>query len=132
MSKRLLALVLALITLFLAGCNGEGGGSNEENGSGEDGESNSNIQLSEGEAVFKARVTATDNDRLIEAEIIDSDIAFGLYWVLTSDLTSYYGPDGQAIERKDISIGNTIEIVFSGQVMMSYPPQIAAKRIYKQ
>ena len=136
MSKRLFALALAILTLFLAGCtadNAVGGGAE---GKGQDGQSGNSaehgsIQLSEGEAVFKAKVTATDNPRLIEAEIVDSDVAFGIYWVLTSDATSYYGPDGEETTREGICVGDTIEIVFSGQVMMSYPPQIAAKRIYK-
>lgn len=128
MSKRFLALILALLTLFLTGCSAENAGGAKN--AGENG-NNGNIELSGNEAVFKAKVTSTDNPRLIEAEIVDSDVAFGIYWVLTSDATSYYGPDGDEIGREDISVGDTIEIVFSGQVMRSYPPQIAAKRIYK-
>ena len=63
-------------------------------------------------------------------EILDSEIAFGTYRVLYNSETPFYGLDGQQIQLSDIEIGSVIEVVFSGQVMQSYPPQIAAKRIY--
>ena len=98
---------------------------NKENG----GLQNANIQLSEGEVVFRGKVTSIDKKE-IQMEILDSEIAFGTYRVLYNSETPFYGLDGQQIQLSDIEIESVIEVVFSGQVMQSYPPQIAAKRIY--
>ena len=134
--KRFLVLILAVLMLFATACNktdstpDKGDGSNwdatnKENG----GLQNANIQLSEGEVVFRGKVTSIDKKE-IQMEILDSEIAFGTYRVLYNSETPFYGLDGQQIQLSDIEIGSVIEVVFSGQVMQSYPPQIAAKRIY--
>ena len=133
--KRILALVLATAMLFATSCNKQGtpdkddGGSwdstNKENG----GLKNSSISLNEGEVVFRGKVTSIDKKE-IQMEILDSEIAFGIYRVLYNSETPFFGLDGQQITLSDIEIGDVIEVVFSGQVMQSYPPQIAARRIY--
>ena len=129
MNKKVLALALAVITLFLAGCNNKNDdmdNTNKENNS----TSDTKIELQSGEVVFKARVTSVENSDFIEGEIVDSDIAFGIYWVLVSDLTEFYDINGNSISRSDINVGDTIEIVFGGQVMNSFPPKISARKIY--
>ena len=129
MNKKLLALALAVITLFLAGCNNKNDdmdNTNKENNS----TSDTKIELQNGEVIFKARVTSVENSDFIEGEIVDSDVAFGIYWVLVSDLTEFYDINGNSISRSDINVGDTIQIVFGGQVMNSFPPKISARRIY--
>ena len=96
----------------------------------DDGLTDSGIKYAENEKVFKATVTKYDSKKYLEVEIIESNIAFGTYWVLVSDLTTFHKLDGTEISYQNIKPGATIEIVFSGQVMNSYPPQISAKRIY--
>ncbi len=75
--------------------------------------------------ILKAIVKAT-NDHHIEVEIIESNYAFGIYHVLTSKDTKYYNASGSLISRSGIKIGDTVEIAYSGQTMLSYPPQIVA------
>ena len=77
---------------------------------------------------LKAIVKNVD-DHHIEVEIIESDYAFGIYWVLTSNNTLYYNENGSIINRNGIKIGTTVEITYSGQTMLSYPPQIVAYTI---
>ena len=77
---------------------------------------------------LKAIVKAVTNEH-IEVEIIESDYAFGIYWVLTSSDTEYFNANGSKIGRGNIKIGNTIEIDYSGQTMLSYPPQVVAYTI---
>lgn len=132
--NRIMALVLVCVMLFVTGCNkqnitpdkdGEDTPPNSENG----GIVNESIKLEDGEVVFRGQVTSIDKKE-IQMEIVDSEIAFGIYRVLYNSETPFFGLDGQQITLSDIEIGDVIEVVFSGQVMQSYPPQIAARRIY--
>ena len=107
--KRVLTLLMVFILLlFSLGC--EGGCVNDKE-----------------EFILKANVIKVES--VIEVEVIESDYAFGVYWVLTSNETKFIGVDGGKINKEDLQAGATIEIVYGGQVMMSYPPQIAATKI---
>ena len=69
---------------------------------------------------------------VIEVEVIEGEYgASGIYWVKVSSSAVLEAKDGSAIKFTDLSIGDRIEIIYSGQVMMSYPPQIVAKKITK-
>ena len=133
--NRIIALILAFIMLMAVGCqkNDETRvpekGENEPNAE-NGGIKNSSIKLEEGEVVYRGRVTKLGDKREMEMEIVDSTIAFGPYRVLIGDSTTFYGASGEEIDRETIELDDIIEVVFSGQVMMSYPPQIAAKRVY--
>lgn len=73
-----------------------------------------------------ARVTALGEK--IEVEVLESEYTTGSYRVITGEDTVYEGREGK-IQRGDISVGDTVEIYYNGQVMLSYPPQIVAHRI---
>lgn len=138
-SKRILALVMALVMLMTVSCQkngdttlpeGEDGTVEKEPNAENGGIKNSSIKLEDGEVVFRGRVTNLGDKTALEMEIVDSTIAFGTYRVLIGNSTTFYGVNGEEITREDIQLDDIIEVVFSGQVMMSYPPQIAAKRVY--
>lgn len=66
----------------------------------------------------------------IEVEVIEGEYgATGPYWVITSSETTYLDKNENVVSRSSLSVGDTVEIVYSGQVMMSYPPQIVALKI---
>jgi len=67
-------------------------------------------------------------DRL-EVTVTESEYTFGIFWVITPDSAVYLDADGNSISRADIKAGDTVEIWYSGQVMLSYPPQIVAHKI---
>ncbi len=79
---------------------------------------------------LKAIINEIYDDR-IEAEVIESDYAFGVYWALTSDITEYYDSNDTKIDRDSLMTGDTIEITYNGQTMMSYPPQIVSLKIVR-
>jgi hypothetical protein len=136
-TNRIFALVILLFTLLMIGCdkapsdkipNKENTESDEQNM--EKSEfTNSNIKLEGSEVVFRGKVTSVEKKEIV-MEIVDSEIAFGTYRVLVSEDTPYFDENGREITKENIEIGEIIEVVFSGQVMNSFPPQIAAKRIY--
>ena len=74
-----------------------------------------------------AKVTEV-TDRL-GVEVLESEYAFGPYLVHMGEKVKIYGKNGETISLSDIKVGDTVEIIYSGQVMMSYPPQIVALRI---
>ena len=65
----------------------------------------------------------------IEVTVLESEYTFGVHWVITSNETEFIGKNGEKISKGDLAVGDAVEIVYSGQVMMSYPPQIAARKI---
>lgn len=137
MSKKIFAIAVLVMMLFLFGCepgNNTGGADNgdtENGGSTDGGDTKGGVEEKneEGEFFFRGRVTSVSDPYFIEVEIIDSQVAFGIYWVNVSAETEYIRADSVPINREDIKVGDTIEIIFSGQVMMSYPPRIAAQKI---
>ena len=75
-----------------------------------------------------AKVTDVTDD-VIEVEIISAPYEnTGTFWVRTSPETKFYSKDGE-ISRSDIKVGDTVKIIYSGQVMLSYPPQIVAHSV---
>ena len=65
----------------------------------------------------------------IEVEVVSSEYASGIYLVITGENTKYYNEEEKEIEKTNLSVGDKIQIIYGGQVMMSYPPQIVAKKI---
>lgn len=76
-----------------------------------------------------AKVTAVNEK--IEVEVIESEFVSGPFWVITSDKTDFIDKNGKNIKKDDISVGDTLIITYNGQMMMSYPPQVAALKIKK-
>ena len=116
--KNIIKFAIAILTLsLLISCTSSTGGENSGGSGKGDGTS----------FVLKAIVQSINEK--IEVEVIESDYAFGPYWVITSEQTDFEGRDGMKISRDEINVGDTVEITYSGQVMMSYPPQIVAHKI---
>ena len=53
----------------------------------------------------------------------------GPFFVLISPDTEICAADGGRLSSSDLSVGDTVEITYGGQVMMSYPPKIAAIKV---
>ena len=130
MTKRILAIVMLVMMLFAMGCSptdkGPVGG-NDSNSSNDNGDVK---EINEADYfLYKGKIVSNENTRYIEVEIIDSQIAFGKYLVLVDAATVYQDSEGNEITRDDLKVDDVIEISFSGQVMMSLPPQIYAQKI---
>lgn len=74
----------------------------------------------------------TEISDVITVEVVESEYTFGIHWVLTSENTKIVDSDGTPIRRADLKVGDRVEIVYSGQVMMSYPPKINALKITRK
>lgn len=110
--KKYLAIALAMLMLMMVGC-----------------QSTDNDPITEN-FHLKAIVKSNDGGDRLEVEVIESDYAFGIHIVHTSNAT-FINAEGEAISPSDIQVGDTVEITYSGQVMMSYPPQIVGLKVKK-
>ena len=80
-----------------------------------------------GSACLVGEVTAVNGGIDIIAE--ETEFTSGPYHILVNDNTKFVFENGQNASISDVKAGNKIEIIFNGQVMLSYPPQIAAQKI---
>ena len=68
------------------------------------------------------------SDRIL-VEVISSPYTSGEHIVHTPPETRILDRDGLSIEREALKVGDTVRIRYSGQVMLSLPPQIVAAEI---
>ncbi len=127
--KRILSsvLLLALGLIFLASCS-------PDKNSGGRGGAGDNPDAREGdgrEEFFLIGEVTNITDR-IELNVIEGEYAYGIYHVLVSEQTDIFGKDGGKITLNGIKNGDTVRVIYGGQVMMSYPPQIAAFEVRVQ
>lgn len=107
--KKLLLTILAVVTAFLlptlTACKND---------------------MSE-EFILKAKILSVGDK--IEVDVMESDYAFGVYLVITSNQTEFFNVSNDVISKNELKVESVIEITYGGQVMMSLPPQIVAKKI---
>ena len=141
MSNFFKILLLVILSLSISSCSFtpqdkcEGDKNTETNGGTANGNDNNNDNENGGNTSpdapgsdFKMTAKVTELGEKIAVEVIESEYTFGIHWVITT-ASKYYDAEGNEISRSDIKVGDTVEILYSGQVMMSYPPQIVAARI---
>ena len=130
MKRILTAILLLALTLSLASCSLFSRVFGKSNDNDNDNDSNDHDDGSKPGSDFNMTASVTEIGDKIAVEVIESPYGnTGPFWVNTAKATEYFDKDGNAITRSDIHVGDTVEILYSGQVMMSYPPQIVAAKI---
>lgn len=84
-----------------------------------------NTGLNEG---YTLRGIVKKIDDKIEIDVTEGEYAEGIYLVIYSS-ARFVNSEGEAASIGDMSVGDEIEVTYGGQVMMSYPPQVAASVI---
>ena len=80
--------------------------------------------------VMTAKIT--EIGEYIAVDVVESEYTFGPHWVITSEATKFENAAGKGITRDDLRVGDTVEILYNGQVMLSYPPKIVAHKIVRK
>ena len=112
--KKIIGIVLCLATLlFCVAC-----------------EKDKEVEIIAPENSVKMVATVDAIDEKITVNVTESEYTTGVHWVITNEGTEYYDGDKKT-ERDELKVGDTVTIYYSGQVMMSYPPQIVALQIRK-
>lgn len=73
--------------------------------------------------------TVTKAGAPLTVEVNKSQYTFGTHIVHLSENTHIQNASGQPISTESIRVGDRLTILYSGQVMLSYPPQIVALSI---
>ena len=106
--KRLMCAVLCTLiapaTLTLGGCEGE---------------------KNEG---FTLRGVVRNIEDKIEIDVTEGEYAEGIYLIIYSS-GEFLNREGERVDISALRVGDLIEVTYGGQVMMSYPPQVAASVI---
>ena len=111
--KKILVCILVVVTLLLGltSCNKKG---NEVN------ENNIKVEMT-------CKVLEIGTTLLVD--VLESEYAFGNYILHINDNTVFYNKEGDKIKKGDIKVGDKIKVKYSGQVMLSIPPQVVAYEI---
>lgn len=67
-------------------------------------------------------------ERLL-VDVLQSEYAFGEYLLLLNNATIFYNKEGEKISKNQLRVGDKIKVKYSGQVMLSIPPQVVAYEI---
>ncbi len=81
---------------------------------------------------IKMRASVEELGEKISVSVLESEYTSGPHLVITSPSTVYLDKNGNAIRKTDIKVGDIVTVYYSGQVMLSYPPQIVAHKIIKE
>lgn len=73
--------------------------------------------------------TVTETGERLMVKVTKSKYTSGPHIVLINDGTVITDANGNSLSLKDIKVGDRLKILYSGQVMLSYPPQIVALHI---
>ena len=122
MRKILLTVILLALTMSLFSCSAIDKllGKDDENKSNDGSKPSGDVRMI-------ARITEMGDK--ISVDVLESEYTSGIHWVITTGGTEFFDKNGNEIERSDLKVSDKVEILYSGQVMLSYPPQIVAARI---
>lgn len=76
---------------------------------------------------MEARILEVNDTLLVS--VTKSDYAFGDYILHIGSQTKIYNKEGKQIAKADLSASDNIMVEYSGQVMLSIPPQVVAHKI---
>ena len=116
--------IVLLLALSISSCALSENSKNEKENENSD---DQNQYIPQNSVTMTAKIT--DVDEKITVEVLESDYTSGTHLVITSDSTIFLGKNGNEISRSDLKENDVVEISYSGQVMLSYPPQIVALQI---
>ena len=100
----------------------------EENGT-DNSEKSGDYDMNDSSFIMRAIVEHIEDK--IRVNVYEAEYAQGIYVIIYGESTVFVDSYGNNISLSNLRIGDKIEITYNGQVMMSYPPQVAATRIKK-
>ena len=90
-------------------------------------DSDTNVSGSDIRVKMIAEVLSVGDE--IYVRVLESEYTSGVHIVITGEATKYFNACHEKMSHEDIKVGDRVEIFYNGQVMMSYPPKIVARKI---
>lgn len=78
---------------------------------------------------IKMLARINENGEEIAVTVLESEYTFGDFFIITSEKTKFENAVGEKLTKQDLSPGDTVEITYNGQMMLSYPPKVVALKI---
>ena len=110
----LLIFTLLFFSIILPACNKDIGDNVNAN--------NTKIELT---------ATITKIDNVMYVNVIEGEYAFGDYVLILTNNTKYFNVNGEKLSKTDFKVGDKIKVNYSGQTMLSLPPQVVAYIVTK-
>lgn len=88
------------------------------------------MEASKTKITFIAEIVSLEEKFLVS--VLESEYTSGEHILITNEKTQYLDSNGNKIEKNSLNKGDKIKVNYSGQVMLSYPPQVVAYVITKQ
>ena len=126
-----IALILAatLLILMFVGCDAQTTDNTPSVGEQGDNNGNNTQSVTERTDGFVMTAEVKSVGERVEVDVISAEYASGIFHILVNDGTVILSSDGREITKQDLKAGDTVEITYNGQVMLSYPPQVVAHKI---
>lgn len=120
-----LIIMTALALLLFAGCGAQEAESSPDN----DSQGANTEQTPARTDGFTMIATVKSVGDRVEVDVISAEYASGIFHIIVGENTQIYSAEGREITKQDIKAGDTVEITYNGQIMLSYPPQVVALKI---
>ena len=120
------AIILIFALCMFVGCDSQDFANQGTNDS--PGDNSSQTPSAKVDGYIMTATVKTVGDR-VEVDVISAEYASGIFHIIVGENTLIYSSDGKEIAKQDLKPGDTVEITYNGQVMLSYPPQVVALRI---
>ena len=78
---------------------------------------------------FTMEATVCELGEKLTVNVTKSEYTEGVHLVIPAENVTLTRVDGSPLSLSEIAVGDRLSIVYNGQVMLSYPPQIVALSI---
>jgi hypothetical protein len=120
------AIILIFALCMFVGCDSQDFANQGTNDS--QGDNSSQTPLAKVDGYIMTATVKSVGDR-VEVDVISAEYASGIFHIIVGENTQIYSAEGREITKQDIKAGDTVEITYNGQIMLSYPPQVVALKI---
>lgn len=78
---------------------------------------------------FVMEATVSEVGERILVEVTQSEYTSGPHFLIVTDQTAIKNESGKPLSKEAIRVGDLLTVIYNGQVMLSYPPQVVALSI---
>ena len=78
---------------------------------------------------FKMTATISELGEQLLVNVTEGEYSDGPFFIVYNEKTEIISADGRVLAVSELSVRDEVYIYYNGQVMLSYPPKVAATKI---